>query len=47
MDIRRMTIRIPSDLFEQLSAAAQKEQRSVHGQILWMLQRGLDEAQDV
>jgi hypothetical protein len=39
----RMTVRLPGDLLDRLRTAAERDRRSVHAEILWLLERGLDE----
>jgi hypothetical protein len=35
------SIRFPEDLYELVKAAAAEDDRSIHGEILWLLRRGL------
>ena len=37
MDVIRFALRLPSDLHEQLKKLAEREDRSLHGQIIFML----------
>jgi plasmid stability protein len=39
----RQTIRLPDPLLARLRVAADREHRSVHGQILSYIERGLDQ----
>jgi hypothetical protein len=44
----RFTLRVPDPLLERLRAAAERDRRSVHAEILYMLETALDqEAADV
>ena len=38
-DSRRLTLRLPPQLHEELSAQAEREQRSLNGQIVYLLGR--------
>ena len=38
----RFVLRLPPDLHEELKALAARERRSLHGQILYLLQRAID-----
>jgi hypothetical protein len=42
-DTTRQTIRLPDALLARLRAAAEAEHRSVHGQLLHYIERGLDD----
>jgi plasmid stability protein len=43
----RTTVRVPDDLYARIRAAAARQHRSIHGQMLAMLERALaDEKQD-
>ena len=35
-------LRLPDDLHKQLKRLAKKERRSLHSEILWLLERGLE-----
>lgn len=37
------TLRVPDELYARIAAAADREHRSIHGQILWLLEHALDE----
>lgn len=41
--IVRFVLRIPNDLHQELKSWAEEDQRSLHGQILWLLRRALKE----
>lgn len=41
---KKYTLRIPEDLHAQLEEQARKERRSLHGQILVMLQDAIEQA---
>jgi len=36
------SIRFPDDLYELVKAAAEADERSIHGEILWLIRRGLE-----
>jgi hypothetical protein len=38
----RFTLRLPEDLHARLTQAAAEDQRSIHGEILWLLVAALD-----
>jgi hypothetical protein len=38
----RMTVRLPSTLAARLREAAEQDRRSVHAEILWLLEHALD-----
>jgi hypothetical protein len=38
----RMTVRLPTALAARLRQAAARDRRSVHAELLWLLERGLD-----
>jgi hypothetical protein len=40
--IRRFTLRLPEDLLARIKTAAEGDRRSIHSQILWLIERGLD-----
>lgn len=40
--MKRFALRLPDDLHEQLKEVAEGERRSLHAQILWLLERGLE-----
>lgn len=37
----RYTVRFPGDLYDQLKAAAERDHRSIHAEVLWLLERAL------
>jgi predicted HicB family RNase H-like nuclease len=37
-----VNIRIPDELHEELRVASQEDQRSLNGEILWLLRQALD-----
>jgi hypothetical protein len=39
------TLRIPDELYQQIKQAAERDQRSIQGQILWLVGQGLSEGQ--
>lgn len=39
-----LILRLPGDLHKALQAAATRDQRSLHGQIVYLLRKGLEEA---
>lgn len=34
------TLRIPDELYEQIKQAAEGNERSIHGEILWLIRQG-------
>lgn len=44
--MKRITIRIEDDLHERLRTAAEHDHRSVHGQLLWILERALTDSRE-
>jgi hypothetical protein len=38
----RYTIRFPTDLYARVKHSAEENRRSVHAEILWLLERALD-----
>jgi hypothetical protein len=45
MEIKRFTLRLPEELLARVRAAAERDHRSIHGQFLWLIERGLDQGQ--
>lgn len=43
-NIKRFTLRLPEELLARVRASAERDRRSIHGQLLWLIERGLDEA---
>jgi hypothetical protein len=41
-NITRFTLRLPETLYAQVKASARRERRSIHGQMLWLIERGLE-----
>ena len=41
----RLLLRLPADLHAALTAMAEREQRSLHGQILYLLRKAVDAAE--
>jgi predicted transcriptional regulator len=39
----RTTIRLPADLHERLRRAAERDRRTVHAEMLYLIERGLDQ----
>ncbi len=39
---RRVELRVPHALYEQIAASASKQERSVNGHIVWLLSEQLD-----
>ena len=35
------TLRIPPELYEQIKQAAERNRRSIHSEILWLIEQGL------
>jgi hypothetical protein len=42
----RFVLRLPPDLHEELKTLAARERRSLHGQILYLLQQAVDRGQE-
>lgn len=40
--MKKITLRVPDDLHKQLVEAAEKNQRSMHGQIVWIIKKSLN-----
>lgn len=38
-DQRKFTLRVPDDLYEAVKAVADKEERSLHAQVIWCLRQ--------
>jgi predicted HicB family RNase H-like nuclease len=38
----KLTLRVPEDLHARLAAAAKADQRSLNGEVLWLLTAALD-----
>lgn len=34
-------IRFPDDVFDRISQTAEEDERSFHGQVIWLIRRGL------
>lgn len=43
--MKHVTLRVSEELLARLHAAAKRDHRSLHGQVLWLLERGLDETE--
>jgi hypothetical protein len=43
---RPFTLRLPPDLYEPISAMADRDRRSLHGQVLYLLDRALEIYED-
>jgi hypothetical protein len=43
----RMTVRLPADLYRAIVEMAQREDRSVHGQIIHLLRKALADVRGV
>ena len=41
--MKKFTLRIPDDLHESIRTSAEREQRSMHGQIIWLLRKALEQ----
>lgn len=41
----KITLRLPDDLYAQVQTAAETAHRSVNGEILWLIERGLEAEQ--
>lgn len=40
--IKRVTLRLDRALYEKLAAEARKQRRSLHAQVVWMLEQATD-----
>lgn len=38
----RFSLRLPDDLHTRITTAAEKDRRSIHAEILWLIEHGLD-----
>jgi hypothetical protein len=38
----RLTLRLPDDLYIEIANAAEAERRSLNGQLLWLIEHGLN-----
>ena len=43
--MKNFNIRLPDNLHERLKQAAADDRRSAHAEILWLIEKGLDERQ--
>jgi hypothetical protein len=43
--MKRLDLRLPDDLHERLVKLAEREERSLHGQIVYLLRRGVEQAE--
>lgn len=39
--VMRITLRLPDDLYAEILAAAETERRSLNGQLLWLVEHGI------
>lgn len=44
--MKQLTLRLPDDLHARLKEASARDQRSMHAQILWLLERTLRDGGD-
>jgi len=44
MSDKRTSIRLPDELHERVRQVAERDRRSVHAELLWLIERGLEEA---
>lgn len=42
--IHRISLRLPDDLHQRAKAASERDHRSLHGELLHLIERGLDAA---
>jgi hypothetical protein len=42
-DVSKIRIRLPNDLYERVTRASSEDVRSINGQIVWLLEKGLDQ----
>lgn len=43
---KSFTLRLPPELFEPISEMAERERRSIHGQVLYLLDRAIEALED-
>lgn len=41
--MKQMNLRLPDDVYEQVKAHAEAERRSIHAQLLWLIEKALKE----
>lgn len=41
----RFGMRFPDDLYETITRLAERERRSIHAEILWLIERGAERAE--
>jgi hypothetical protein len=41
--MKTISLHLPDDLHAQVKAAAENDRRSAHGELLWLIERGLAE----
>jgi hypothetical protein len=39
--MKQMNLRLPEDIYEQVKARAEAERRSIHAQLLWLIETAL------
>lgn len=44
--MKRISLRMPDDLHAQVQQAAERDQRSLHAQILWLIQQSLTQGEE-
>jgi predicted DNA-binding protein len=44
--MKQVALRLPDDLHIELVALAKRDKRSLHSEILWLLERGIEELAD-
>jgi predicted DNA-binding protein len=45
-DIKRTSVRLPEDMRQRVQKVAEREMRSVHSTLVWLIARGLDAVED-
>ena len=44
--MKNVNVRIPDELHARIGKAAEHDRRSLNAEILWLIERGLDQAED-
>lgn len=45
-NVKPFTLRLPPELYEPIASLAERERRSLHGQVLYLLDRALEAIED-
>jgi hypothetical protein len=43
---KHVSLRVPAELLARLQAAAERDRRSLNGEVLWLVEQGLDRDKD-